>query len=76
MSEPIDAVSGLPEVIDHKNSRNRRLVLALIATRVLNPATSVALDAPTANDTLNEEIGLKRVEAYWIRIAPQSPLKP
>ena len=57
---------GLAELIDPRNSRNRRLVMGLIAQRVLDPAsklaTSAALDAPTASDTLNEELDLKRVD--------------
>ena len=53
---------GLPEMITPKNTRFRRLVLGMIAARVIEPrsklATSAMLDAPT----LNEELGLKRVD--------------
>jgi len=56
----------LPELIAPKNSRFRRLVLGMIAARVIKPAsklaTSAMLDAQTASTTLNEELGLKRVD--------------
>ena len=56
-----------PRLIDPKNSRLRRLVMGLIAARVLKAdsklATSTVLDAPNAPHTLNEELGLKRVDA-------------
>ena len=43
---------GLPEMITPKNTRFRRLVLGMIAARVIEPrsklATSAMLDAPTA----------------------------
>ncbi|MCY4674940.1 MAG: hypothetical protein OXD43_14470 [Bacteroidetes bacterium] len=56
----------LPELIAPKNSRFRRLVLGMIAARVIKPAsklsTSAMLDVHTASTTLNEELGLKRVD--------------
>ena len=58
---------GLPQLIDSKESRNRRLVMGLLAARVLKPksklATSSGLDARYAADTLNESLGLKCVDA-------------
>ena len=58
---------GFPRLIDPKNSRLRRLVMGLIAARVLKAdsklATSTVLDAPNAPHTLNEELGLKRVDS-------------
>ena len=58
---------GFPKLIDSKNSRLRRLVMGLIAARVLKPstklATRTALDAHTSGDTLNEELDLKRVDS-------------
>ena len=57
---------GLPELIAPKNSRFRRLVLGMIAARVIKPAsklaTSAMLDVRTAASTLNEELGLKCVD--------------
>ena len=57
---------GLPELIAPKNSRFRRLVLGMIAARVIKPAsklaTSAMLDVRTAGSTLNEELGLKCVD--------------
>ncbi len=56
----------LPELIAPKNSRFRRLVLGMIAARVIKPssklATSSMLDVRTATSTLNEELGLKCVD--------------
>ena len=56
----------LPELIAPKNSRFRRLVLGMIAARVIKPASKLAtssmLDARTATSTLNEELGLKCVD--------------
>ena len=56
----------LPELIAPKNSRFRRLVLGMIAARVIRPAsklaTSAMLDVRTAASTLNEELGLKCVD--------------
>ena len=56
----------LAELVDDRNSRYRRLALAMIAARVLRPssklATSASLDVRTASDTLNEELQLKRVD--------------
>ncbi len=57
---------GMAELIAPRNSRFRRLVLGMIAARVLAPAskltTSAMLDARTAPNTLNEELGLKCVD--------------
>ena len=56
----------MAELLDDRNSRYRRLALAMIAARVLRPAgklaTSASLDVRTAPDTLNEELQLKRVD--------------
>jgi len=56
----------LPELIATKNSRFRRLVLGMIAARVLKPAsklaTSAMLDVRTASSTLNQELALKCVD--------------
>ena len=56
----------LPELIAPKNSRFRRLVLGMIAARVIKPAsklaTSTMLDVRTTTSTLNEELGLKCVD--------------
>ena len=57
---------NIPELIGSKNSRFRRLVLGMIAARVMQPAsklaTSTMIDAETASSTLNEELALKRVD--------------
>ncbi len=54
------------DLIAPKNSRFRRLVLGMIAARVLDPAsklrTSTMLNQETAADTLNEELNLKYVD--------------
>ncbi len=56
----------LPELIAPKNSRFRRLILGMIAARVINAGSklsaSAMLDVKTASNTLNEELGLKRVD--------------
>ncbi|MCY4171824.1 MAG: IS1634 family transposase [Bacteroidetes bacterium] len=56
----------IAELIAPRNSRFRRLVLGMIAARVLEPAskltTSAMLDVRTAPNTLNEELGLKCVD--------------
>ena len=56
----------IPELIASKNSRFRRLILGMIAARVIRPGskleTSAMLDAHTASTTLNQELGLKRVD--------------
>ena len=56
----------LPELIAPKNSRFRRLILGMIVARVIKPAsklsTSAMLDVDHASTTLNEELGLKRVD--------------
>ena len=57
---------GMPELIAPKNSRFRRLVLGIIATRVFKSvsklATSSMLDIRSASSTLNHELGLKCVD--------------
>ncbi|MYJ19742.1 MAG: IS1634 family transposase, partial [Rhodothermaceae bacterium] len=56
----------LPKLIAPKHTRFRRLILGMIAARVIQPksklATSAMLDVHTATTTLNEELGLKRVD--------------
>ncbi len=56
----------IPELIAPKNSRFRRLILGMVAARVIKPAiklsSSSMLDVKTASTTLNEELGLKRVD--------------
>ena len=56
----------IPELIGPKNSRFRRLVLGMIAARVLSPASKLAtgymMDSDSPSSTLNEELGLKRVD--------------
>lgn len=56
----------IAELIAPGNSRFRRLVLGMIAARVLKPAskltTSALLDARTATSTLNQELALKCVD--------------
>ncbi|MYK62694.1 MAG: IS1634 family transposase, partial [Rhodothermaceae bacterium] len=69
---PVAAVLGImkqlqiPELIASKNARFRRLILGMIAARVIRPGskleTSAMLDAHTASTTLNQELGLKRVD--------------
>lgn len=58
---------NIASLIAPKNSRYRRVILGMIAARVLYPcpklATSTMLDVETAPDTLNEELALKRVDA-------------
>ena len=57
---------GLPGLITPKNSRFRRVIVGMIAARVIQPqsklSTSILLDAQTAPNTLNEELALKRVD--------------
>ena len=56
----------IPNLIASKNSRFRRLVLGMIAARVLMPqsklATSTMLDKDSHANTLNRELALKRVD--------------
>jgi len=56
----------IPELIAPRNSRFRRLILGMIAARVLRPVSKLAtgsmMDANTVASTLNEELGLKRVD--------------
>ncbi|HXY49862.1 MAG TPA: IS1634 family transposase [Terriglobales bacterium] len=56
---------GLARLLDSSDSRNRRAVLALIASRILEPgsklATSRALRAETCHSTLGESLGLGAV---------------
>ena len=58
---------GIPKLLAHRDSRNRRLVLGMIAARVLHPssklATSTLLDRCSASSTLNEELALKQVDS-------------
>jgi hypothetical protein len=53
---------GLAALLDHSDSRSRRAVLALIAARILDPgsklAISRALREETCHDTLGESLGL------------------
>ncbi|HVH87539.1 MAG TPA: IS1634 family transposase, partial [Terriglobales bacterium] len=57
---------GLPELLDPSDSRSRRAVLALIASRILEPgsklATSRALREETCHHTLGESLGLSAVK--------------
>ena len=57
---------GLPALIAPKNTRFRRLVLGMIAARVLQPASKLAtsrlLDQESCSTTLNALLGLKRVD--------------
>ena len=57
----------LPERIDAKDSRPRRLALGRMVARVLHPASQLAprtaRKAPTASDPLHEALDLKRVDA-------------
>jgi transposase len=57
---------GLPELLQESDSRSRRAVLALIASRILEPgsklATSRALREETCHSTLGESLGLSTVQ--------------
>lgn len=57
---------GLPALLDRKASRPRRCVLALIAARILEPAsklsTARALNGETGHSTLGERLGLDTVD--------------
>ncbi|MCY4160023.1 MAG: hypothetical protein OXE92_07625 [Bacteroidetes bacterium] len=59
----------MAELIAPRNLRFRRLVLDMIAARVLAPAskltTSAMLDARKAPNTLNEELALKCVDELY-----------
>ena len=54
----------LPGLIDAKDSRRRRLVLAMIAARIISPksklATSAALHHSSCTDTLGAELGVDK----------------
>lgn len=56
----------IPELIAPQNSRFRRLVLGMIAARVLRPVSKLAtgsmMDSECPSSTLNEELALKRVD--------------
>ena len=70
---------GLPELIAPKNTRNRRLILGMIATRVLHPYGGLSarrfLDADTASTTLNEELGLESVDEHDLHKAMNELVK-
>jgi len=57
---------GLPPLLDSSDSRSRRAVLALIASRILEPgsklATSRALREETCHHTLGESLGLSAIK--------------
>src|SRR6266446_8234698 len=57
---------GIDTLLDGKTSRQRQCVLAMIASRILEPgsklATARALDAETRHSTLGEELGLNGVD--------------
>jgi transposase len=57
---------GLPPLLDSSDSRSRRAVLALIASRILEPgsklATSRALREETCHHTLGDSLGLNAVK--------------
>ena len=57
---------GLPQMIGAKNSRRRRLVLALIAARIIKPkskrATQDALRHKTSTDSLGRELGVEQCD--------------
>ncbi len=54
---------NVPALVHAKNSRNRRLVLGMIASRILNLEANTLEDVNSASSTLNEELALKRVGA-------------
>lgn len=57
---------GLDRILATKNSRNRRITIALICARILQPqsklATSAALHPDSATSTLGSELGLGNVD--------------
>ena len=57
---------GLDRILAPKNSRNRRIALALVCARILEPqsklATSAALHPDSATSTLGSELGLGNVD--------------
>ncbi len=76
---------GLDVLLDRKASRQRQCVLAMIASRILQPesklATARALAAETRHSSLGEELGLPRVDEDdlyrsmdWL-LARQAPLE-
>ena len=58
---------GLPRLLGAQPSPQRERCLAMVASRVLSPASKLAtartLDADTATSTLGEELGLEAVQA-------------
>jgi hypothetical protein len=54
---------GLEQLIDSKNSRNRRLVLAMIVARIIDPrsklATARGIERETCTSSLGEILGLE-----------------
>jgi hypothetical protein len=54
---------GLEQLIDSKNSRNRRLVLAMIVARIIDPrsklATARGIERDTCTSSLGEILGLE-----------------
>lgn len=63
----------LPLVIAKKSSRNRDIILSLIASRILSPesklATTRSLNSQTATNTLFEELRLENVRDYELYLA-------
>ena len=57
---------GVDAVLEKKASRHRQCVLAMIASRILEPgsklATARALNASTGHSTLGEQLGLEKVD--------------
>jgi hypothetical protein len=57
---------GVAELIEPKASRNRNLVLAMIASRILDPrsklATARGLDSETASNSLAAMVGIESVD--------------
>ncbi len=53
---------GIPQLIESKKSRSRDLVVAMIASRIINPASKLAtargIRTETANSSLGELLGL------------------
>jgi len=50
---------GLPDLIDPKRSRQRNLVLAMIAWRIIDPHSKVASIGTWKNSTLPDELGIR-----------------
>lgn len=57
---------GLDKIIDRKDGRQRRLSLAMIAARIIDPGSKLSaargLSEETATSSLNEELGLGSVD--------------